>query len=198
MGMDDLVYVILMLLFVVVPVIGQLLAKLKQPQPPGGGQQPQRPRPINQEVADEIETFMRRVLGQREVEEKPPARRRPAPVEPPVVVEAIEAAPVAVSVGEHVKKHVEPEKLSRRAAQLGRDVALADEQFVQHAHQVFDHQLGDLKTPAIEQPEPAPAAAVEVPATFAAGLAAILSNAASVRQAIVLSEIINRPEDRWA
>jgi len=85
---------------------------------------------------------------------------------------------------------------------------MADNQFDRHLHQAFDHKLGRLGPSVVEAPPPPPtvepspdlsgATAVEIPPTFAAGLAAMLSDTDSVRQAIVLSEIIHRPEQRWA
>ena len=36
-----------------------------------------------------------------------------------------------------------------------------------------------------------------MPATSAAGFAALLADADSIRQAIILNEILQRPEHRW-
>jgi hypothetical protein len=65
-------------------------------------------------------------------------------------------------------------------------------------------QLGSSSTQAahaaalVESDTEAQDFAESLPATAAAGLAAMLASPTSLRQAILLSEIINRPEDRWS
>ena len=74
-----------------------------------------------------------------------------------------------------------------------------------HLHDVFDHQLGTLGGTPGESAEAAQADEAEalddrissVPVAAAAGLAAILADATSLRQAILLNEIFQRPEHRW-
>ena len=72
---------------------------------------------------------------------------------------------------------------------------------------MFDHSVsqlaavpGEAAAPpmAAEPPELTEPSALEIPATFATGLSAILASPDSVRQAIVLSEIFHRPEERWS
>ena len=69
-----------------------------------------------------------------------------------------------------------------------------------HLHEQFDHSVGRLsdtsateETPSAQEPgEEKPL----VPAT-AAEIRDIFSDPTRIRQAVVLSEIINRPEGRW-
>ena len=204
----DLIGIIVMLLVVILPVIGQLLARIRQAGQPGGAQAP-RPRKAAQiDVADEIEVFMRRVLGGQEepaepvIEERlPPAAevQRRRPVESPVQAVVIEAKeePQVERLAEHVKNYFASEERPAAAERLGKNVAQAESQFDQHVHQVFDHQLGQLGAANAESP-PSGDVPIEVPPTFAAGLVAMLSSAESLGQAIVLSEIIRRPEERWS
>lgn len=194
-GWDDLIGLLVVLLFIVVPVIGQLLAKLRQVQPPAGGPRPQQP--VTVDVADEIDVFMRRVLGQQGGEEKPPIRNEPAPVERPVEAEVVAEEPRGERVVEHVGKNFDSQEFSRRADRLGSGVGQADEKLQQHLDRTFDHKLGQLETAAVEPSSTSGTAAVEIPPTFAADWAAMLSNTDSVRRVIVLSEIIHRPEERW-
>jgi len=195
-GWNDLIGLLVVLLFIVVPVVGQLLAKLRQAQPPAGGPRPQRPVPVD--VADEIDVFMRRVLGRQGGEEKPPIRNEPAPVERPVEAEVVAEEPGGERVVEHVGNYFDSQEFSRRASRLGGEFIQADEKLKQHLHRVFGHKLGQFETAAVEPSNISGTAAVEIPPTFAAGWAAMLSNTDSVRQAIILSEIIHRPEERWA
>ena len=56
----DLIRFAVILLIIIVPIIGQLLAKIRQvQQPPAGGPRLQRPpRPVPAEVANEIDDFI--------------------------------------------------------------------------------------------------------------------------------------------
>ena len=82
----------------------------------------------------------------------------------------------------------------------------ADREIDQRLHQVFDHHVGDLElmpgeaatAPMVAAPlELTEQSLLDIPATFATGLTDLLANPDSVRQAIVLNEIIHRPEERW-
>jgi hypothetical protein len=85
---------------------------------------------------------------------------------------------------------------------LGKEVAEADDQIDAHLHQVFDHRVGKLAAvpgEAAKPPAPAvPAAeslAMEEPASaFAFDF---LSQPESLCQAVILNEILQRPEQRW-
>jgi hypothetical protein len=204
---------ILILVFVV-PAIGQLIAKMKTIKPPGGGLPPQQPqRPVPADVVNEIEDFLKKAAQKREANKPRPVEAQPAPprrierIEQPVKAEVIADAPVGGKVEEHVKKYLDSEDFDRRESQLGGEVAQADKQIDQRLHQVFDHQVSQLSGKpgetaiapvAIETAEVAAASYLAIPDTFATGLTDLLADADSVRQAIVLSEIFRRPEERWA
>jgi len=204
-GVADLIQVLVILLVFIVPVIGQLLKRIQQ-APPAGGPRPQPPAPDG--VADEIEDFLRRAVGQRDVQN---ARPRPAPqvappVEQPVQAEVVAALSVGERFDQRTKSHLGGDQFGDHASQLGNNVSRAGQQADQHLHQAFDHKLGQLATtpdktappPAeVESPEDSEAVPVEVPPTFSVGLTALLASADSLPQAIMLSEILNRPEGRW-
>jgi len=220
----ELIKLIIIFLIFIVPAIGQIMAKVRRVQPPAGGAKPQRPPAGG--VAEEIEQFLRRVAGERQAA-KPPAPQRPqqAPVAqaarppaakpkgakpaakpvlktPPQTAQAPAgtARPVVGQIEEHVKQRLSTDKLQARTQRLGVEVAQADRQIEQHLHKVFDHDLSRL--PAAPSGgeaagEPPAQQAPEVPPTLAAGLPALLSSGMAISQAIVLSEIIRRPEERW-
>lgn len=107
------------------------------------------------------------------------------------------------SVAAHVQKHLSTAEFSERAAHLTDDLVRADHQREQHLKDVFSHQVGRLAgnvageakysatdEAAVVQPSAAPAA-------MAAGLTTLLGDGQNLRHAIVLSEILRRPEDRW-
>lgn len=101
------------------------------------------------------------------------------------------------SVAEHVADHVgaATQEFRQEVADLGERVRQADEQFDAQLHQKFDHELGSLAahrpTSASDQPPTAERA------PFATPIATLLASPEGVRQAIVLNEILRRPEDRW-
>ena len=74
------------------------------------------------------------------------------------------------------------------------DVVREDVKMRQHLEQVFDHQVGRLAVAAdpnaSSRDAGAAAAVVLSPVT-------LLTNSQSLRSAIILNEILQRPEDRW-
>jgi len=218
----ELIQFLVVLLIFIIPAIGQLLAKVKKVQPPGrGGVKPRPPRQAPADVMDEIGKFLRQAAEQRKGKpaekprQEPAAAKQSAPVarpaqpaaaKQPVEKPAAATRPVGGQVNEHVKKHLDAEEFSRRSGQLGAEVAQVDRQIDEHLHQVFDHNLSQIATTpgetalapsAAEPPDVAAATTIEVPPTFAAGLAAMLGSGESLLQAIALTEIIRRPEERW-
>jgi hypothetical protein len=147
-------------------------------------------------------------------------RQSPPPVRPPVIVEVVEAPQARESVAEHVAQAMDSEKFSRRATQLGQAQKASDDEFQQHMQRVFQHGLGNLN------PEPAGifeaaaataaanASAATVRAAAAAGgkqtgtapvatqkgasdISLFLAGRKNIRDAVILSEILKRPEERW-
>ena len=89
--------------------------------------------------------------------------------------------------------------------ELGKEVSQADKQIGQHLQQVFDHRVSKLEAvpgeaaapPAAYEPPDLVGAAADIPDTFATGLLDLITSPDSLRQAIILSEILHRPEERW-
>ena len=203
----DLIPIIVFILFII-SAIGKLLIKQKPQRPgqPGQAKPGQPPRPAQPigDVEDEIADFLRRAVGQRGGRPQPP---QPAPQ--PAVAQVVEpevTRPVGGRVSRHVGEHLDTAEFEQRAAQLGDEVADADDEMGRRLHEKFDHEVGRLaQTPGesatasevLEAAEPQDRVA-EFPTTAAAGLPAMLANAQSIRQAIVISEILTRPEHRWS
>jgi hypothetical protein len=78
-------------------------------------------------------------------------------------------------------------------------VEIADDVMEAHLKEVFDHRLGSLqqldKIAATASAAKKAAADKAIPAPI--GFAAMLANSRSLREAIVLNEILKRPDDRW-
>lgn len=99
------------------------------------------------------------------------------------------------SVSAHVDRHIKSKPLSERAKQrvgegarqLGAEVGQADERLEQRLHEKFDHSVGTLGSRvADEQDEMIPASGLE--------LLKLLTSPRSMRQAILLAEILKRPD----
>ncbi len=166
----------------------------------GAGQDP---------LKDEIGEFLRRAAERRGAAPAQPAsgrpgpppapsrqsrpiQRRPAPpVEEPIDVELVEAAPAQDRAP--AKPAPQPGDTAKRALEaVGHGIEQADERMIEHLHKVFDHDVGTLQhvQPGVQVQSP-------LPQTTAAGLAAMVSDPTRLRQAILLNEIFQRPEHRW-
>jgi hypothetical protein len=206
-----LIKIIVAVVIFTIAGIGQLLAKIRQMQPPpGGGPQAPRPaQPVPREVADEIEDFLRRAVEGRKPQDARPARppqsspAAAAPVRAEVVAKT--RKPVGEQVGEHVNQYLDEQEFSRRGDELGKEVATADREIGQRLHQVFDHRVSQLeavpgeaaKPPTAYEPPDLVGAGADIPSTFATGLLDLVESPDSLRQAIILNEILHRPEERW-
>jgi hypothetical protein len=172
-------------------------------------------------MKDEVEEFLRRVAQmraqaeaqaksqqQRPAQPKPPPKpARPAPparltptpqadaYAQPVQAEVVtaELAERGDRVGRRVSEDLRgAEQIAEHTRQLGADVDAADSKMQAHLHQVFDHKLGQLKSSSVET------ALVETAKTapeLSLGLIVkMLRSPGSIRDAIVMSEILRRPE----
>ena len=202
---------------------GKDKAAQRRNPPPRGQVPPPAPQrgdaPDQAKVASEIEEFLKRA-GERRREKareaqarsmKTPQPKRPPwakpPVPPPqepIIVEVVETGPAGDRVAQHVESHLTTSKFSERAAHMADDIAEADRERKQHERQVFGHQVGKLEDTSkgakvvVETPTGAPAEIVQrTPSAAAGSLAALLKSGESVRQAIIFSEILQRPEHRW-
>jgi hypothetical protein len=217
-GLDDLIWIVLVILFVVVPAIGQMLAKAKQGQAGRGGAQPGPPgqQQPQKDLADEIGEFLRRAAqkrgagaGQPQAQQQRPQQQRPQqqrpqqqrPAPKPVQVEVIEPErpPVGEGLKQRVAQDVDTTKFKTQAAGLGRVAAQSEAKTKERLRKKFDRKLGQLerKRSAVEEAASPEDGTLFIPATGAAGLAALLSEPQALRQAVVLHEILKRPEDRW-
>jgi len=203
--LEDFIIPLVIMLFLAISAIGQVLAKMREAQQAGGRpQQGPRPRPGAQAAQDpvqtEIDDFLRdAVRGQAE------QRPRQWPADTPVDVQPVEVVPDDASVADHVRQRAAASKLGTLAPTVDSGLAHSGEAMESRLHGVFDHGLGALgQTPGESAQSTQPEEAVTpddritpIPGAGAAGLAAMLAEPGNLRQAIVLSEILERPESRW-
>lgn len=154
-----------------------------------GGRQPRRqPRPSQIELLEEDSGF--------DVDQRPRQSRqkpRPTPKPQPEPMQPHE------SVAQHVSEHMKQGEFAERASHLGEVVAHSDERLEARLHQKFDHGLGSLaaRRKAREAADLALLGSKSESNPLAESLVELLSTPQGVQQAVILSEVLNRPADRW-
>jgi hypothetical protein len=207
-GGGEWIVIVIAILIAFISLISKLLGQANKPpqKPRQPGQRPQQGRPPQRNALDsEIEEFMRRAAERRgrqsQRAEAPPRK----PVEKPVVAEVVKDAPIGSAVVEHVQEYLNTGEFAQRSNKLGGEVTQEVAQLDERLHNVFDHQLSSLAsqpgessvaTTAQGSPLPEDQVAGMLPVT-AAGITALLSDPENIRQAIILNEILRRPEERW-
>ncbi len=226
----EIIGVIVFILFVLVSVIGQLIAKVQEAQREAArraraGQAraaPARHGTLEDEIGEFLQKSAQRRAPERTSMPAPPSAptasrplgpplsspaRPSAPLPPPAVPIAEPVLEAEVlgdrdSVADHVRSYLAGGRFTRETTELGSEVAQADEKMEQRLRQAFEHRLGRLGTmggvTASVQPAPAPETPSAAPGGIAAELAAMLRSPASMRQAVVLSEVFTRPVHRWS
>jgi hypothetical protein len=172
-------------------------------------------------MKDEVEDFLRRVAqmrAQAEAQAKgqparpaqpttppPPKQPRPPKQLPRLVPQQTEPAVVQPDVvdaelserSDRVSRRVADdmrgtEQIAEHTKRLGQEVDAVDEKLEAHLHQVFDHQLGRLKKTATDTAAPAherPTAELT-----SAQIIQMLRSPTSIRDAIIMAEVLRRPE----
>jgi hypothetical protein len=213
--LEDVVGTVIVVIIVIISVVAQLINKAREVQKEAGrraGPVPPKAGEGQDPLGDEIEEFLKRrqAGGGRPAPQAsapagggspPPTRRL---VEQPVAAELIPEEGQPQSVAAHVREHLSPAKFAPVSQELGREVTELDTKMQRHLQDKFDHRVGRLAGMGGQSAQVQSAVDLETTAERAAGatslstLAAMFANPASVRQAIVLSEILNRPESRWS
>ncbi len=218
-GVGDWIFPLIVILFMILSYLGQRLGKQAQQagrgqaQRPGGARPnaPPPPDPLQKEIGEFLRRSGHGPAPGRPQGRRPPGQPRPSPRTPqpadegPVEVELLEPSPEGAGVAEHVRQRLPSEKFGTLPSDVGQRLAHVDDQVEEHLHKVFDHGLGTLGgTPGesaeltqAEEPESPEDRIVSVPITAAVGLAAMFASPGNLRQAVVLNEILQRPEHRW-
>lgn len=121
----------------------------------------------------------------------------------PIQADVVELGVSGSRVGDSVSDHMRhSQDFAAQVELLGDRVESADEDMTAHLHQTFGHAVGRLRktTAGPVQPTaatPSVAAIVIRDVSPAHGIAELLRNPQSVRNAILLAEVLNRPADRW-
>ncbi len=131
----------------------------------------------------DIDDFLRRAAERRTRQKRPAIE-----ILEPIDAEIVEAE--AVDLSNHVSTYLDSSKFAQRASQLGHRLGLPQDTSQSRLDSKFDHELGTLR-----RPEEAAKIAEATPSP--AGLLDLLRSPETLRQAIVLSEILQPPHHRW-
>jgi hypothetical protein len=214
---DDWIKFAVFIVFILITAINKLLSwnkeqAAKKPPLPKPREAPPVPN-VRRAQQDEIDEFLRRAADnlkpKRQTAKQPPKAPPPPPQkkQPPrrlvEIAQEVQELPVQKreSVAAHVQKHLSTEDFEVRASQLvDEDMRAGDRQREAHRQQVFGHRVGTLTDTSVFEAAPTEQAGNVVTQTAAAGLplASLLASPESLRRAIVLNEILTRPEDRWS
>lgn len=187
---------LLPLLFLVFWIVSQVVGVLRKAFGGGAaarpGPRPPRPRPepLGGEVRGELERQIEEFLGRSRSGEqpRPVAARpdRPKPKSPAPGKEPAQRPPSGPAVPRVPRAAERP--LGSLAAG-GTDVA-------RHVHDAFAHEIGHLTSPLVggEPVQAGPTAAARSPA---AELVAAIRSPATIRQLMLLREVLDRPVERW-
>jgi hypothetical protein len=149
----------------------------------------------------ELEKLLREVAEQQGL--GPPAkkaagsqRRRPPPARP-VEAEILDEDDLEVlsdPKADIASRRLDTSDVTGNTSQLGYQVGQSDERLEARLHQKFDHDLTSLDDR--ETTKSAPPGSAKKP-SVAASIADMLKEPDSIRNAVILSEILTRPEHRW-
>ena len=155
------------------------------------------------ELEKQIADFLRQVTGEKTGAERPPPQPKPQPRPQPKP----QTAPTTAS-NQPLAPRPKPEQPNRAkpaapAAQTSRPVstlATGPSDVARHVQDAFAHELGHLQSgleKATDEPAKAAAAKPPVRDLSARDLVAAARDPATIRRAILLREILERPVDRW-
>jgi hypothetical protein len=194
----DVVAIGIVIVFIIIPLIGVVASKMREIVQPGNPLPPDRTD--SGRIQEQIDEFLRRAAQRRGGQ---PAAETPQPVE----VVAEEDAPVGGRVGQQVQKYMDTSDFRRRSEELGGEVAQSDQQFTQQVGQAFSGQVGRLASRPGEAAQPVDAIEAEAAGpeylsrptldalpVAGSGLAELLGSPENIAQAVIMSEILRRPD----
>ena len=199
-AVGDLFAIGVVIVFIVIPLIGAMASKMREigqpanPLPPG--------RNNSGRIQEQIDDFLRRAAQRRGGQ---PVAAEPKPLEVEIVAD--DDAPVGGRVGQQVQKYMDTSDFGRRSDELGGDVAQADQQFTKQVGQAFSGEVGRLASRPGETAQLTDVVAVEAAGpeylsrptldalpVAGSGLAELLGSPENIVQAVIMAEILRRPE----
>jgi hypothetical protein len=201
---------VMVIAFLLISGLAKLFSAMKTQQKPGMPKNPTPnlrpaptlPKPTRDPLASEVDEFLRRASERNKSKGTRRAAEAAKREAKSVAAKVVKERSVGGQVSAHVNQYLDEQEFKRRTEQLGSEVAHIDSEIEQHLHKTFDHAIGNL---AGVQGEAAVAPMAIESSEFAAGdldaatanIYTLLSNPESIREAIILNEILHRPEERW-
>ena len=167
-------------------------AERRQQQKGGGQKPPPRPQPPRQQPQQRqpprrqqpVEPEIIEVVPAREVRQKPQSRLKPRK-KPNLRKE---------SVAEHVKSHIDTSRIADHAEHLGERITKVHEKVESRIQKRLDHDITVIDdTPSVTDKPPVEIFGARSTAS-ADGLREMLQDPKSIGQAILLAEILKRPD----
>jgi hypothetical protein len=218
---DDWMKFIVPFVFLIIYVLNHLLGGGKpKPNQPRSGKPARKPqvgermeRPIRSPGAEtspqqaklnaEIEEFLKRADARRGESQRSKQPKPPQPValpKPPRESKRDRRPRKFGEVADSVEKHLGNRGFEKRAEHLADDVTRSEEQMEEHLQKAFGRRLGTLAEPGTD-PTAAISDVKKAPEPILQGtaneFATLLANPRTLKQLIVLNEILARPESRW-
>lgn len=224
LGAVDLIQLAVIILFLLFPLIGQILKGARGAAP--GKRPPPQPRPQPRPQANvpgrkpgalrnEIDAFLRRAAQHRggapaeEIEIVEPEAIEMVARDRAVNQGAQPKSRLGDGVSAHVEQTIRSNNIGRHTRQLGAAVEQEEEAVEGRLRQVFDHQVGTLENTSgqgdqrahdSDEASAAADAGRDAPqpdraGTRAAEVADLLRDPSSLKDAIILAEIFRRPEE---
>ena len=166
-------------------------------------------------MSDEIDEFIRRAAERRKQGQGQRKPQRPAPAAPatpqqrprPRLAPEIVEAEIVEDISASVARNLNTQQFQQRAAHMTDDVDNADDRVEARLQQTFDHKLGRLSQIDSTEKGSAPTSrsATDTAAQVTTAdenlmlsfLVKSFHSPQTIRQAVILSDILTRPEHRW-
>lgn len=167
-------------------------------------------------MARDIEEFLRRAAERRKQQgggsdkppARPPAQRQqpsraprlpqtssapvPVPLEQPIIIDDVEV--IEQRIQPNFKSSIDTSRISEHADALGKNVSSVHDRVERQVHKHLDHNVGKIDDTETVTDDPSPAIFGQQDNSAAKELRKLLANPKSVGQAIILAEILKRPE----
>lgn len=183
-----------------------------KPEPrPAARPRPRAPAPrtpaAQSTMSDEVNEFLRRAAEKRGQAARP-ASPPPLEAEPRRLVASLDdtsfsgaspaesGPPTGSGVAEYVQQQLGNREFDEsHLSQVGQ----VESQFAAHTQQVFQHSVGHLaaQSAAAADADAAPSPTTPPANPVAETVGALLADPRSIRQAVILNEILDRPVERW-
>jgi hypothetical protein len=114
------------------------------------------------------------------------------PLEEPIIIDDVEV--IEQRIQPKFKSSIDTSKISEHADGLGKTVSTAHDRVERQVHKHLDHNVGRIDDTETITDDPSPAIFGKPNSSAAKELRKLLANPKSVGQAIIMAEILKRPE----